>query len=148
MADAPIYIVLVGEPEKIERFYGTRGIRLYSIQGIAAAAQNMLLTAHSLGLGSCWVGAFDEEEIRSILNLPEHVNVQAILTLGYADENPLMPPKYRIEHTMFFEKWWGRIEGPKNGLGLWSPALNKGYNETKKTIKKTMHKVKEKLKKK
>src|SRR3989344_9669689 len=83
----------------------------------AAAAENMLLTAHSLGLGSCWVGAFDEEEIRRICNLPEHVNVQGIITIGYADENPQAPPKYRIEHVMFFEKWWGRIEGPKTGLG-------------------------------
>ncbi len=148
MQDAPIHIVVVGEPEKVERFYGTRGSRLYTIQGIAAAIENMLLTAHSLELGSCWVGAFDEEEIRNICNLPEHVNVQAIITLGYADESPVPPPKYRIEHYMFFEKWWGRIEGPKTGIGMWSPYVKKTVDETKKKIKKAVHKIKEKIKKK
>src|SRR3989338_11309923 len=43
MQDAPIHIVVVSEPEKMERQYGTRGIRLYAIQGIAAAIENMLL---------------------------------------------------------------------------------------------------------
>ena len=152
MQDAPIQIVIVGEPEKAERYYGTRGARLYTIQGAAAAAENMLLTAHSLGLGSCWVGAFDEEEIRRICNLPEHVNVQAVLTIGYADEQPTPPPKYRIEHVMFFEKWWGRIEGPKTGIGMWSPyiksAVTRTHAHVKKHVNRAVGKVKERMKKK
>lgn len=148
MQDAPIHIVVVGEPEKAERYYGTRGARLYTIQGAAAAIENMLLTAHSLGLGSCWVGAFDEEEIRRLCNLPEHVNVQGIVTIGYADENPSPPPKYRIEHVMFFEKWWGRIEGPKTGLGMWSPVIKSAVTRTHKHIKKAFGKAKESKKKK
>ena len=152
MQDAPIHIVVVGEPEKAERYYGTRGVRLYTIQGIAAAIENMLLTAHSLGLGSCWVGAFDEHEIRRLCNLPEHVDVHAIITIGYADESPEPPPKYRIEHIMFFEKWWGRIEGPKTGIGMWSPYIKSAVTRTHKNIKKhgkkIVDKVKERLKKK
>ena len=148
MQDAPIHIVVVGEPEKAERYYGTRGARLYTIQGAAAAVQNMLLTAHSLGLGACWVGAFDEEEIRRICNLPEHVNVQAVVTVGYADEDPTPPPKYRIEHIMFFEKWWGRMEGPKTGLGYWSPPIEKAVRHAHKHIKKHIEKIKGKFKKK
>src|SRR3989338_369638 len=142
MQDAPIHIVVVGEPEKSERYYGARGGRLYTIQGAAAAMQNMLLTAHSLGLGACWVGAFDEEEIRRLCNLPENVNVQGVLTIGFADEVPEMPPKYRIEHIMFFEKWWGR-QGPypKTGLGLWAPVIEHGFKETKKMIKKAGNKI-------
>ena len=141
MQDAPIHIIMVAEPEKAERYYGTRGVRLYTIQGIAAAIENMLLTAHSLSLGACWVGAFDEAEIRRLCNLPEHVDVHAIVTIGYADEVPEMPPKYRIEHAMFFEKWWGRIEGPKTGLGMWSPPLQRGIQATHKSIKKAVGKI-------
>src|SRR3989338_6586492 len=148
MADAPIHIVVVGEPEKAERYYGTRGVRLYTIQGAAAAIENMLLTAHSLGLGSCWVGAFDEEEIRRLCNLPEHVNVQGIITIGYADEIPTLPPKYRIEHIMYFEKWFGRIEGPKTGIGMWSPYIKHAVTQTHKHIKKHVEKIKGKFKKK
>ena len=148
MQDAPIHIVVVAEPEKIERYYGTRGVRLYSIQGIAAAIENMLLTAHSLGLATCWVGAFDEEEIRRLCNFPEHIDVHAVVTIGYADEAPEMPPKYRIEHYMFFEKWWGRIEPAKTGIGMWSPYVQRGVRETGKIIKKAVLKAKDKLKKK
>ena len=148
MQDAPIHIVVVGEPEKMERSYGTRGVRLYGIQGIAAAIENMLLAAHSLGLGSCWIGTFDEDEIRRLCNLPEHVDLHAIITIGYADEHPEMPVKNRIEHMMFFEKWWGRIEPTRNALGMWSPTIMKGVAETKKMARKAGNKIKEKFRKK
>src|SRR3989338_2218968 len=148
MQDAPVHIVVVGEPEKAERYYGTRGVRLYTIQGAAAAIQNMLLTAHSLGLGACWGGAFDEEENRRICNLPDPVNVQVFVTSGYAEKYPPPPPKYMIEHIMFFERWWGRIEGPKTGLGNWSPPIEKAVRHAHKHIKKHIEKIKGKLKKK
>lgn len=148
MEIAPVYIVVVAEPEKAERYYGTRGARLYTIQGCAAAMENMLLTAHSLGLGACWIGAFDEDEIFNILTLPEEKSVQGIITIGYADENPEPPPKYRIEHMVFFDKWWGRIQYPRTHLGWWSVANENAVYEGKKFLKKTHKKIKEHVKKK
>jgi SagB-type dehydrogenase family enzyme len=148
MEIAPVFIVVVAEPEKAERYYGTRGERLYTIQGCAAAMQNMLLTAHNLGLGACWIGAFDEDEIWRILNLPEEKTVQGVITIGYADEAPEPPPKYRIEHMTFAEKWWGRVEAPKSHLGWWSLYNKKMVEEGTKLVKKTHKKVKEHLKKK
>jgi SagB-type dehydrogenase family enzyme len=145
MENAPVYIVVVAEPEKAERFYGTRGARLYTIQGCAAAVENMLLTAYSLGLGACWIGAFDEDEVWRVLMLPEEKSVQAIITIGYADENPAPPPKYRIEHMMFFEKWWGRLESPKTHLGWWSAYNKRIVNESKKLAKKMHKKVSHKV---
>jgi SagB-type dehydrogenase family enzyme len=148
MEVAPVYIVVVAEPEKAERYYGTRGARLYTIQGCAAAIENMLLTAHSLGLGACWIGAFDEDEIFRILNLAEGKTVQGVITIGYADENPEPPPKYRIEHMVFFEKWWGRLEPPKSHIGWWSLYNKRIVDEGKKFAKKTGKKIKAHVKKK
>ncbi|MAE43178.1 hypothetical protein CMO93_05380 [Candidatus Woesearchaeota archaeon] len=148
MEIAPVHIVVLAEPKKAERHYGARGARLYTIQGCAAAIQNMLLTAHSLGLGACWIGAFDEDEIWRILGLPEEASVQGVITIGYADENPAAPPKYRIEHMMFFEKWWGRIELPKRHIGHWSTFNMKAVYEGKKLAKKVHKKVTEKVKEK
>ncbi len=145
MEVAPIHIVVLGDPEKAEKFYGTRGRRLYTIQGVAAAVQNMLLTAHSLGLGACWVGAFDEDQIIRLLGLPEQVEVHAIVVIGHADEKPEMPPKFRIEHMMFFEKWWGRIESPKTFIGWWSVANQKMVEDGKKLVKKTAKNIKKKV---
>jgi len=147
METAPIFIVVVAEPEKAERYYGTRGARLYTIQACAASVQNMLLTAHSLGLGTCWLGAFDEDEIWRLLNLPEGKSVQAVITIGYADETPDQPPKYRIEHTMFFEKWWGRLEPPRTHLGYWSVSNEKMIHAGKKMAKKAHKKIKDHIKK-
>ena len=148
MEQAPVFIVVVGEPERARMYYGTRGARLYTTQGCAAAIQNMLLTAHSLGLGSCWIGAFDEDEIFRILNMAEEKIVQGIITIGYADEAPESPPKYRIEHMMYFEKWWGRIESPRTHLGWWSAGNARMVYEGKKLAKKVHKKVKEHIKKK
>ena len=148
MEMAPVYIVVVAEPAKMERYYGTRGARLYTIQGCAAAIENMLLTAHSLGLGACWVGAFDEDEMFRILNLPEEKIVQGIITIGYADEAPEPPPKYRIEHMAFAEKWWGRVEFPRTHLGWWSAGNKKIVDESKKLLKKTGKKLQEHIKRK
>jgi len=148
MEIAPIFIVVVAEPKKAEQYYGTRGARLYTLQGCAAAIENMLLTAHNLGLGSCWVGAFDEDDLWRILGLPEDISVQGIITIGYADETPEVLPKHRIEHIVFFEKWGGRIEAPKTYLGWWSAYNKKIVDEGKKLAKKVHKKVKEKVKKK
>jgi len=145
---APIHIVMIGDYQKAERFYGIRGRRLYTIQGVAAAIQNMLLTAHSLGLGSCWVGAFDDDEIRRLLSLPEQVDVHAVVVIGYADEEPETPPKHRIEHMMYFDKWWGRVEAPKTHIGWWSHYNKRIVDESKKLVKKTGRKIKENVKKK
>jgi len=147
MEMAPIYIVVVAEPNKADRYYGTRGARLYTIQGCAAAIENMLLTAHSLGLGSCWIGAFDEDELFRILNLPEEITVQGIITIGYADESPDPPPKHRIEHIVFAEKWWGRVEAPRTHLGWLSVYNARVVDEGKKLAIKTGKKIKEHVRK-
>ena len=88
MATAPAYIVVCSNEERTEMRYGLRGKRLYSVQSNAAAMENMLLAAHSLGLGSCWVGAFDEEFLTRNLGIPETARPQGIITIGYPAEKP------------------------------------------------------------
>ena len=105
IAMAGALIVVVAELDKGERYYGVRGERLYSIQNCAAAAQNMLLEAHSLGLGSCWIGAFDEDKLSSIIAIPENVRPQMIIAIGYAKEVPEKPPKYPLETVVYFHRW-------------------------------------------
>jgi len=70
------------------RSYGKRGEELYAIQDTAAAIQNMMLRAYELGLGTCWVGAFDEGEVARILELPRNIKPVAVVTVGYPDESP------------------------------------------------------------
>jgi len=109
IAAAGALIVVCAEVEKAERYYGLRGERLYSVQNCAAAIQNMLLEAHSLGLGSAWVGAFDEDNLKLELSIPEEVRPQAIVVIGYAKEVPEKPPKYPLETVVYLGRWRSKI---------------------------------------
>ncbi len=112
ISQAGALIVVCNEVEKAERYYGLRGERLYSIQNCAAAVENILLEAHSLGLGTRWIGAFDEEAIKSLCSIPEEVRPQAIIAVGYPREIPEKPPKYPLEPITYFHKWRRRIRDP------------------------------------
>ncbi len=82
---APVDIVCCVNFERIKH-YGERGRILYCLQDVAAAVENMMLYLHSKGLGSVWVGAFDEAKARAALNLPGHLRPVAIVALGYPAE--------------------------------------------------------------
>jgi nitroreductase len=105
MLSAPILIIACINVRLAGAVYGERGARLYGIQAVACAIENMLLTAESLGLGTCWVGLFSEVVVARILECPEYVRPCAIITLGYCDEKPLMPPKQSIQEFVHIEKF-------------------------------------------
>ncbi|HHV79520.1 MAG TPA: nitroreductase family protein [Firmicutes bacterium] len=89
VAAAPCVIVVCGVPAEAEKAYGRRGRELYLIQDTAAAVENILLAATALGLGTCWVGAFDEGRAARCLNLdPSVIRPLAIIPLGYPAERP------------------------------------------------------------
>jgi len=61
--------------------YGERGI-LYALEDATIACTFMMLAAHAAGLQSCWTGAFDEEEVKEVLDLPGHLRPVALLAVG------------------------------------------------------------------
>ena len=84
MKNAPVHIVICNNVAKVTDMYPTRG-KLYATQACAIAAQDIMLKATDLGLHSCWVGAFNEGAVRSVLNIPDEVIPEMIITLGYCD---------------------------------------------------------------
>jgi nitroreductase len=56
----------------------------------AAAIENMILTALDDGIGSCWMGAIDREQLRVMLNIPPKYDIDSVLALGYPDESPVI----------------------------------------------------------
>jgi len=84
VAEAPIVLVFVALPEVSAGKYSERGQELYAIQDATISASFAWLQAVNLGLSSCWVGAFDEEEVRKILELDANERPIAILPIGYA----------------------------------------------------------------
>ena len=132
--EAPALIIVVGEPDKAEEFYGERGATFYTIQNCAAAIQNMMIVATDHGLGTCWVGAFDEDQLESILNLPEHAVVQGIITVGFADETPPVPVRKELQ-TLVFTKAWGDKGYGDKAKGYKSANILEAKEQIKKTVK-------------
>ena len=105
LVEAPVVIVVCADVARSSSRYGRRGAELYCIQDTAAAVQNMLLTAHSMGYGTCWVGAFDEGEVARIIGAPRDVRPVAMIPLGRPAERPRMPPRLPLDEVVQREKF-------------------------------------------
>jgi len=101
--EAPVVIAVCADENRSSQGYGMRGKTLYCIQDTAAATQNIHLTAYSLGLGTCWVGAFREEEARAILKIPPGIRPVAIVPVGYPAESPPPRSKRTISQIVHYE---------------------------------------------
>lgn len=84
LAQAPIAIVVCADAARSAASYGSRGRDLYVLQDTAAATENLLIAATALGYGTCWVGAFDEDEASAVLRLPKKLRPVAIIPIGKA----------------------------------------------------------------
>lgn len=96
LADAPVVFAITAKPSESAARYGDRGAELYSIQDTAAAIQNLMLAAESLGLCSCWVGAFDDQTVVEILNLDEQRPV-ALIPIGHREGKTVMTKRKPLE---------------------------------------------------
>jgi nitroreductase len=67
---------------------------------VAIATENMVLAATALGLGTCWVRAFNAPAVERLLDVPEGLRVLALLPLGYPDESPPPRPRKSIEEIL------------------------------------------------
>ncbi len=101
IAEAPLTIVACTD-SKISRRYGDRGIHLYSIQDVSASIMNMMLVAHELGLGTAWVGAFNEWEVFEILQMPDNLRPVAIVPIGYPARIPSPTPRISKKEAVEF----------------------------------------------
>lgn len=97
--DAPVVIVVCANLDKVYLKFKDRGKDLYAIQDTGAAIENMLLAVHALGLGGSWVHAFEEEAVKRLLKIPDHIRPVGILAIGF----PLPYEKYYKTDVIPFE---------------------------------------------
>ena len=103
IAGAPVVIIVCSNTKRIGSAYGERGTTLYSVQDTAAATQNLMLAAWDTGLGTCWVGSFNEEKVREVLVLPTHVRPLAIIPMGFPASKPQKPARRKIGELLHRE---------------------------------------------
>lgn len=101
LAEAPLVIVGCTD-SRISHRYGERGVYLYSIQDVSCSLMGMMLVAHDIGLGSVWVGAFDEDAVFNILKLPQYLRPVSIVAVGYPSKIPSPPPRVSKEEAVEF----------------------------------------------
>jgi nitroreductase len=125
MNDAPVHIVVCSNPGKSERYYGDKGEKVYCLQNAAAAIENMLLAAHAQGLGACWVGACEEDQVKRAVGAPENIRVLGIVPIGYPGEQPQMPEKYPLTDVVFIDKWGNRIKDIAAYMGYYGTHIKR-----------------------
>lgn len=96
IAEADVVLIVLSDPEASPRWY---------LQDPMIAAENMVLQATELGLGTCYIGAFDENQIKSILSIPEKMKVICLLPIGVPDETPSPKPRKPLTEITSQEKY-------------------------------------------
>ncbi|NYT02093.1 MAG: nitroreductase [Methanosarcinales archaeon] len=101
VAQAPVVIAACGTKAD---YVMTCGQAAYSID-VAIAVDHMTLQAVELGLGTCWIGAFYEDQVKEILGVPTEVRVVALLPLGYPAESTPPTRRKTLEEVTCEERW-------------------------------------------
>ena len=98
IADADTVLIALGDPAVSKSLYK---------QDPMIAIEHMVLASTALGYGTCWIGAFNENDVKEIAKVPENMTVIALLPIGIPDENP--PPKpRRAFKEVFFKESYGK----------------------------------------
>ena len=101
VGEAGAVVVLCADPEA--------GSPTYTIDA-AIAGTNMTLMATSLGIGSCWIGAFEEQALRDILHITERIKIIALIAFGYEVGKASVPPRLPLSTIVKHETYDGMNE--------------------------------------
>ena len=96
MADAAVTIGGVGLPAASERFFAI---------DTTIALQNMILAAHSLGYGTCWIGSFDEAQVKELLGIPDEATVVCLTPVGVPAVEPDARPRKGLAEVFSLDRY-------------------------------------------
>ena len=101
IGEAPVVIVACATESKSIMLCGQPAHTV----NVSIACAFMILQAYELGLGTCWIGAFMENEVKKILKIPEHIRVVAMTPLGYPNQPPTQKSRKALDQIVCFEKY-------------------------------------------
>jgi len=96
IADADVIIVALGDPNASPRWFERDPM---------IAVEHMVLAATGLGYGTCWIGAFNEKEVKNLLKIPKKLKVIALLPIGFPDETPAPKERKPLEEIVFLDEF-------------------------------------------
>jgi nitroreductase len=75
---------------------------------VSIAVEHIVLQAVEIGLGTCWVRWYEDEKVKEILDIPDHIEVMALLPVGIPDEEPSPRPRLCLDNIVYSEKYGGK----------------------------------------
>jgi nitroreductase len=106
-------VVVCSDKHELEKSYYERG-KIYARQQAGAAIEQLFLKLTDLGLATCWVGAFSEEVVKRILKIPDNIDVEALMPIGYEFGKGKQKTKPDLDRVLFFDEWKNKYMKPKN----------------------------------
>ena len=102
LSEAPVMIVACADPDES----GHREGKDYYLVDIGISFEHLLLAAKDRGLGTCWIGGFNEKIVKEAIGVPDNIRVVAFTPLGYpAEEKSEIIDRKPTEETIFYEKY-------------------------------------------
>lgn len=100
ISEAPVCLVFSADPPRSAETFGERGASLYAIQDATIAATYAQLAIVAAGMGSTWVGNFDDTAVKKILGERNNLQPIAILSVGYPAELPEPTPRRHLDDVV------------------------------------------------
>ncbi len=106
LAEAPVIIVACADPSRSGNIWS----QPYYMTDMGIAAQNLMLSARALGLGTVFVGVFEEDKVMALLGIPSNIRVVGLFPVGYPlEEKTSAPSRKPLSEIVFQEKWEGKL---------------------------------------
>jgi len=100
ISEAPLCLVFSADPKRSAESFGERGASLYAVQDATIAATYAQLAIVAAGMGSTWVGDFDDNAVKAVLNNNNNLQPIAILSVGYPAELPEPTPRRNLDDVV------------------------------------------------
>jgi len=100
-----VVVVALGMPKDDPTIY-----KRWAERDVMTAVEHMVLSAWELGYGTCWIGAFEQKDIKEVLNIPEDYTVINLLPIGVPDQKPAPRGRKQFSDIFYAEKYGKTLE--------------------------------------
>ncbi len=105
LSKPPVILVMCADKKEAENKGGKLGRDVLSVMDIAIASQNICIQATDMELGTCYIGSFNKDAVRKLLNIPEHIVPELMLTVGVPKHEPKPPSKKDFKEIVEWVGW-------------------------------------------
>lgn len=151
MIDAPALIVICNKSDECTKKFKEKGEQ-FSIQNCAIISSYITLKATDLGLGTAMVGAFDDKEVKKVLDIPNGISPEGIIAIGYPNSLDEDQEREELKYHTYFESWGKKVFSKdawpiSKPIGKATKKVSQSTNMAKLKASGLLRKVKNKIKK-